>query len=114
MIDPKKVVDWAEAEHAAGRITGEVLAPYRDVAETLATWMDEDPDAIWGKMGHVRRSAGHSLLPRQFAAVRSWASGEMHMMLHLHGNEPVEIDTLNANTRSKKPNAPTHYGFFDR
>ncbi len=35
------------------------------------------------------------------------------MMLHLHGNEPVEIDTLNANTRSKKPNAPTHYGFFD-
>lgn len=112
LIDPKKVVAWAVAEHAEGKLTEDDLARYRAVADDLRAWKEEEPDGAWAKMGHIGSPPGNHYFHNQFVAVRCGTSGEMDAVLHLEDGE-IEIDRFYANKRSRKANAPKLHGLYD-
>jgi hypothetical protein len=112
LIEPKKVVDWATAEHAKGKLTDDDLARYRAVADDLRTWKEDEADASWIKMGHIGSPPGNHYFHRQFMAVRCWASGGMDAVLYLEDGE-IEIERFYANKRSRKSNAPKLHGLYD-
>jgi len=112
LIDPKKVVAWAVAEHAEGRLTEDDLARYRAVADDLRAWKEEEPDGAWAKMGHIGSPPGNHYFHNQFVAVRCGTSGEMDAVLYLEDGE-IEIDRFYANKRSRKANAPKLHGLYD-
>ncbi|MFC6742664.1 hypothetical protein [Methylobacterium tardum] len=111
LIDPKKVVAWAEQEHAAGRIPETGLAPYREAADAAAAWMRDEPEALWAKMGHIGSPPGNHYFHGQFLLVVAGEEG-MEARLHLDA-EVIEIGPFYANTRSKKANAPKRHALYD-
>ncbi|MBS3652597.1 hypothetical protein KEU06_28890 [Pseudaminobacter sp. 19-2017] len=112
LIEPKKVVAWAVAEHDGGRLAEDDLARYRAVADDLRAWKEEEPDSEWAKMGHIGSPPGNHYFHNQFVAVRCGASGEMDAVFHLEDGQ-IEIDRFYANKRSRKANAPKLHGLYD-
>jgi hypothetical protein len=112
LIEPKKVVAWADAEHVAGKLTDENLARYRAAADDLLSWKQEDPDAAWAKMGHISSPPGNHYFHNQFVTVRCTNAGEIDAFLYLEDGV-IEIDQFYANKKSSKPNAPKRHALYD-
>lgn len=111
LIDPKKVVAWAEQEHAEGRLPEAGLDRYRDAANTATAWMRDEPGALWAKMGHIGSPPGSHYFHGQFLLV---LTGEDEMEARLHLDETViEVGPFYANKRSKKANAPKRHALYD-
>lgn len=111
LIDPKKVVEWATEEHAAGNITADDLNRYQEVEAGLRDWLANEPDAAWVKMGHIGSKPGTHYFPNQFVSVRCWDDGDMIATLHIDGEE-IEVSPFYRN-RSRTPDAPKRHALYD-
>lgn len=111
LIEPKKVVAWAEQEHTAGRLSEDGLIRYREAAAVAATWMHDEPGALWTKMGHISSPPGNHYFHGQFLLVLV-GEEEMEARLHLDA-EVIEIGPFYINTRSTKANAPKRHALYD-
>jgi hypothetical protein len=112
LIEPKKVVDWAEKEHAAGKLTDNNLARYKETAESLQVGMGDYPNMAWGKMGHIGSPPGTHYFHNQFVAVCCMNSGEMAALLYLEDGQ-IDIVPFYPNKRSKKAGAPKMHALYD-
>lgn len=111
LIDPKKVVAWAEQEHAEGKLPEVGLDRYRDAANTATAWMRDEPGALWAKMGHIGSPPGSHYFHGQFLLVLT-SEDEMEARLHLD-EAVIEVGPFYANKRSSKANAPKRHALYD-
>lgn len=109
LIDPKKVVVWAEKEHAAGKLTDANVAHYKGVADSL---LEGAHDFAWVKMGHIGSPPGTHYFHNQFVAVCCTTSGELGATLFVEDGR-IDIEPFYPNTRSKKAGAPKMHALYD-
>lgn len=111
LIKPKKVIDWAKAEHAQGAISEEVFQRYVAAARSCNDW-ETQANALWVKMGHMASKPGTVYFHDQFVAVRCSLNGSLSATLYLDG-DVVEIKKFHPNTAARRINAPPLHALYD-